>query len=125
MKNNIGEMAWIDLSVQNAEQIKDFYQDVIGWKAEEISMGDYCDYAMSSPQDNEAVSGICHATGVNADLPASWLPYFLVADIHQAVSQVTQKGGELLTPIKSMGGDDKYVVIKDPAGAVCALYDKK
>ena len=123
MTSSVGDMAWLDLSVNNATEVKDFYQHVIGWKTEEISMGDYNDYAMLSPITGDAVSGICHAQGVNNDLPAAWLPYFLVENIEQAVAQVTTNNGQLLTEIKSMGAD-KYAVIKDPAGAVCAIYQK-
>lgn len=123
MKSSIGDMAWLDLSVSNAGQVKDFYQQVIGWKSEAISMGDYNDYAVSSPESGEAVAGICHAQGVNSDLPPAWLPYFLVENIDQAVAQVTENGGSLVTEIKSMG-DDRYAVIKDPAGAACAIYQK-
>ncbi|PCH95421.1 MAG: hypothetical protein COB83_08740 [Gammaproteobacteria bacterium] len=103
----------------------------------------YVDYAMSSSSDDATVNsavdetnsvtdeaggqgfvtGICHAKGANADIPAAWLPYFLVADIELAVSAVESEGGELLTKIKPLG-NDKYVVIKDPAGAQCALYQK-
>lgn len=121
--NNIGTMAWLDLSVGDAANVKSFYQDVIGWKTENISMGDYDDYAMLEPNNNEAVAGVCHAQGVNKDLPPAWLPYFLVADIELSIAAVQAKGGELVTKIKSMGSD-KYAVIKDPAGAVCAIYQK-
>jgi len=121
--SHIGEMAWIDLSVPNAGEIKDFYQEVVGWQSEAVSMGDYDDYAMNSPETGEPITGICHAKGVNSDLPATWMPYFLVADIEQSAKQVSEQGGQLLTPIKAMG-DDKYVVLKDPAGAICALYQK-
>jgi len=31
--NNIGDLAWMDLSVPNAEQVKDFYQKVLGWQS--------------------------------------------------------------------------------------------
>ena len=123
MKLSIGDMAWLDLSVKNASQVKDFYQQVIGWKSDDISMGEYNDYALSSPESNESVAGICHAQGVNSDLPPAWLPYFLVESIDQAVAQVTENGGSLVTEIKSMG-DDRYAVIKDPAGAACAIYQK-
>lgn len=121
--NKIGTMAWLDLSVGDAANVKSFYQDVIGWKTENISMGDYDDYAMLEPNNNEAVAGVCHAQGVNKDLPPAWLPYFLVADIDASIAAVQAKGGELVTKIKSMGSD-KYAVIKDPAGAVCAIYQK-
>lgn len=121
--NKIGTMAWLDLSVSNAAGVKSFYEDVIGWKSENISMGEYDDYAMLEPIKSEAVAGICHAQGVNKDLPPAWLPYFLVADIEVSVAAVKANGGTLVTEIKSMGSD-KYAVIKDPAGAVCAIYQK-
>ncbi len=119
----LGEVAWLDLTVNDAVGIKAFYQDVVGWKSEEVPMEGYTDFAMISTDSEQAVSGICHARGANADLPPMWLPYFLVADIEASVQQVTAQGGELITLIKSMGSD-KYVVIKDPAGAACALYQK-
>jgi len=138
--NKLGEMAWMDLSVPDAGQIKDFYQQVLGWQSEAIAMTDkeekYSDFVMStkSSEDKVAqacettssdgfVTGICHAKGANADMPATWLPYFLVANVELAATKVQAQGGELVTEIKSMG-DDKYVIIKDPAGAHCALYQK-
>lgn len=119
----LGEIAWIDLTVNDASGVKSFYRNVIGWEAQDVSMGDYNDYAMISHDSKQAVSGICHARGPNADLPPMWLPYFLVADVEKAADEVKKNGGELVTLIKSMG-DDKFVVIKDPAGAACALYQK-
>jgi predicted enzyme related to lactoylglutathione lyase len=123
MTDKIGEMAWLDLSVGNAPQVKDFYQNVIGWQVEEVSMGDYSDFSMNNPESGEPVTGICHAKGVNADLPPAWLPYFLVENLTHSLSQVTTMGGQAITEVKSMG-KDKYAVVKDPAGAVCALYQK-
>lgn len=126
MENDkIGTMAWLDLTVKDADMVKDFYQKVIGWQVEECSMGDYHDYVMNDPKDKNAQAGVCHAKGVNADLPAVWMPYFLVEDIDASITAVKAKGGQLMSDVKSMGGEDKYVIIKDPAGAICALYDKK
>ena len=123
MNNQQGEMAWLDLSVDNAEQVSEFYQSVLGWQVQEVSMGDYADYAMVNAATGEPVAGVCHAKGANQDMPPSWLPYFLVEDINLAVTQVTASGGSLVTEVKSMG-NDRYVVIKDPAGALCAIYQK-
>lgn len=121
--NKIGTMAWLDLSVENAGQVKSFYEAVIGWKSDNIAMGGYDDYAMLEPESNEAVAGVCHAKGVNSDLPPAWLPYFLVSDIDVAIMAVKKCGGSVITDVKSMG-NDKYAVIKDPAGAACAIYQK-
>jgi predicted enzyme related to lactoylglutathione lyase len=123
MSNKVGEMAWLDLTVEHAGDVKKFYQTVIGWDVEEVQMGDHNDYAMKVPETGEAISGICHSQGVNADMPAAWLPYFLVNNISDSIENVIKLGGSLLTAVKE-AGKDKYVVVKDPSGAVCALYQK-
>ena len=46
-------------------------------------------------------------------MPASRLPYVLVADIEVAVAALQTESGELLTKIKTMG-NEKYGVSKDP-----------
>jgi len=123
MSDQIGEMAWLDLTVKNASEVKSFYQKVVGWEVDEISMGEYNDYVMKTPGSGEAISGICHSKSINADMPAAWLPYFLVANLQESMASLTELGGELLTEVKQ-AGDDQYIVIKDLAGAVCALYQK-
>lgn len=40
-----GQILWHDLTVDNAEQVSDFYQGVLGWEKEGLSMGDYEDPA--------------------------------------------------------------------------------
>jgi len=123
MNNKTGEMAWLDITVENAESLRDFYQEVIGWKAEPVSMGEYDDFTMMPLEGDQPAAGICHARGGNADLPPQWLPYFLVEDIDKSCQSVIEKGGKLVTQIKTMGAD-KYAVIQDNAGAACALYQK-
>ena len=80
-------------------------------------MGGYEDYVMKSPS-GDGVSGICHARGVNAGIPAQWLLYITVANLGEALEKVQANGGEIV--YQSNGGT--MAVIKDPAGAVCALY---
>ena len=81
MSDSVGEIGWIDMTVDDATATRDFYQDVVGWNVEDTSMGDYSDYTMMSPGDGEAIAGICHARGSNSDLPGGWLIYIVVADV--------------------------------------------
>jgi len=120
-----GMIAWVDLTVPNAEETKSFYENVIGWKAEPVSMGDYNDFNMTSPETGDPVTGVCHAKGINEDLPPSWLVYITVADLADSVSKVEASGGKLIKPVTSMGDYGSFAVIEDPAGAVCALYEQK
>ncbi|NWF49993.1 MAG: VOC family protein [Ignavibacteriaceae bacterium] len=121
-KPEIGSLGWFDLTVQDAETVKNFYSKVIGLKPEPVSMGDYDDYNMNSPDSGRTVTGICHRKGVNSDLPSQWLIYFNVENIEESIKACTQNGGKVLVPPKDLGNYGKYCVIQDPAGAVCALF---
>ena len=121
--SNIGKVGWLDLTVDDASSVRDFYQAVVGWTTTEVSMGDYADYSMKPPHLDGDVAGICHKRGGNADIPTQWMPYFIVADIQDSLQAVKQLGGEAITAVKSYG-DSQFVIIKDPAGAVCALYQE-
>lgn len=115
-----GSIGWIDLTVEDAGRLRDFYREVAGWEAGDADMGGYSDYFMSPP-GGDAVAGVCHARGGNADLPPYWLIYIVVADLDQSIEGCRANGGEVIAGPKSMG-DARYCVIRDPAGAVCALY---
>jgi predicted enzyme related to lactoylglutathione lyase len=117
----IGSVGWKDLTVNDAEQIKTFYESVTGWKAEPLSMGDYSDYIMKTPEGT-IVGGICHARGANSGLPPQWLIYITVADIEESVAKCLSLGGKAVTPVKTFGNEAKYCVIQDPAGAFSALW---
>lgn len=117
-----GTLGWFDLTVDDAESIRDFYKDVVGWSSSPLSMGDYDDYVMATP-DGTPVSGVCHAKGTNAGLPAQWLLYVNVDDIEASRTACTEHGGKLITDVKHMKGQGSYCVIEDPAGAVMALFE--
>ena len=117
----IGKIGWIDITVDDAIGLRDFYAKVVGWKPEDVSMGDYHDFNMTVPDTGEPAAGVCHARGGNAELPSSWLIYIVVADANAAASTCEDNGGKVLVGPKSMGGGS-YCVIEDPSGAVAALY---
>lgn len=118
----IGSIAWTDLTVPDAEDLKEFYQRVVGWTPAPVSMGDYDDFNMVSPGLGVPAAGICHARGVNAELPPVWMIYIVVEDLEKSLEACAKGGGELLAGPKSMGPGSAYAVIRDPAGAVAALY---
>jgi predicted enzyme related to lactoylglutathione lyase len=118
----IGSIGWFDLTVPNAALIRDFYQAVAGWTAQEVDMGGYSDYSMNPPGSDQPVAGICHARGVNANLPPQWLIYITVNDLDASISRCVERGGKVLVGPKTMGGHGCYCVIQDPAGAVAALF---
>jgi predicted enzyme related to lactoylglutathione lyase len=118
---SVGKIGWIDMTVDDAGGLRDFYEKVVGWDVEETSMGDYADFTMKSPDDGDAVSGICHARGTNAEIPSGWLIYITVADVEASASACMANGGKVLVGPKGLAGGE-FCVIEDPGGAVAALY---
>jgi uncharacterized protein len=121
-KPAVGSIGWVDLTIPDAEGVRDFYAEVVGWQPEALDMGSYSDFLMKEPESDKPVTGVCHARGGNADLPPQWLVYFVVADLDASLAAVAQRGGKALSAIRSMGPTARYALIQDPAGAVCMLY---
>ena len=120
-ESKVGTIGWTDLTVSDAEEIRKFYSDVVGWKSDPVDMGGYNDFNMNAPATNDAIAGICHARGGNAELPAQWIVYITVENLDDSAKRCQELGGKLLAGPKGAGGG-RYCIIQDPAGAVAALY---
>jgi predicted enzyme related to lactoylglutathione lyase len=120
-ESQVGKIGWIDISVDDATGLRDFYKHVVGWQSEDVSMGEYSDYSMLMPGSGEAVSGICHARGSNAELRAGWLIYIIVADVNASAASCKANGGKVVVEPRGLAGG-QFCVIEDPSGATAALY---
>ena len=117
----VGTVSWMDLTVADAPRVRDFYREVVGWDVSEVDMGGYTDFCMNAPEGGATVAGICHARGVNADLPPQWLVYITVADLDRAMERCVALGGAVIAGTRDMGSYGRLCVVRDPAGAVAAL----
>lgn len=118
----VGTIGWLDLTVPDAGAISEFYRAVVGWEVEPVSVGDYSDFNLIPPGAGQPVAGLCHARGQNAALPPCWLIYILVADVDASAARCAESGGEVLVGARDLPGYGRMCVIKDPAGAVAALF---
>ncbi len=119
-----GSVAWLDLTVDDAPGVRDFYRRVVGWAYSEVSMGDYPDFVMHRPGDGAEIAGVCHARGGNAGLPPAWLVYITVADLDASLEHCRELGGEVVAGPRDLGAQGRFAVIRDPAGAACALFEQ-
>ena len=115
-----GSIAWQDLTVPNAAEVRDFYCQVVGWTYTDHDMGDYADYNINLSDGSRTVAGICHARDGNANVPPQWLVYIVVADVTRSAQRCIELGGKVIDGPREMGGQ-RFCVIQDPAGAVAAL----
>ena len=118
----VGTPCWADLTVPDADGLRDFYAAVVGWVPTPLSMGAYADYVMQALEAAVSQTEICHARGANAGLPPVWLVYLVVADLDASLAACRDRGGEVLAGPRGAGGTARFAVIRDPAGAVAALH---
>ena len=120
----VGCISWLDLTVPDASASRDFYRQVIGWSVQDVEMEDagerYADYNMCGG-DGKPAAGVCHARGVNLDLPAVWLIYLPVGDLAESLRRVPEEGGQIIKATRGADGKYAYAVVQDPVGARFAL----
>lgn len=123
-EKGFGHIGWLDLTVQNATEIRDFYKAVIGWDTEDVAMSDgdqqYSDFNMVKG-DGEPGAGICHARGKNANMPPVWMMYLPVGDLADSLKHVQSGDGSIVNEYKNDDGQTTFAAIQDPVGAYLAL----
>ncbi|HET9508874.1 MAG TPA: VOC family protein, partial [Gaiellaceae bacterium] len=107
-------VAWVDLTVPNAAAVRDFYAGVAGWGVSEVDMGGYADFTLLD-EGGEAIAGVCHARGENADLPPVWIVYFRVAEIERVAERCIELGGEVLRGPSPPNDAGRTCFVRDPA----------
>ena len=121
---HVGRISWLDLTVSDASATRDFYRQVVGWSVQEVEMGDagerYADYNMFGDDGNPA-AGVCHARGVNLDLPPVWMIYLPVGDRAESLRRVGEGGGKVIKATRGTDGEYAYAAVQDPVGACLAL----
>ena len=118
-----GHIAWLDLTVPNATETCNFYKEVVGWTVQEVAMsdpdGEYADYNMLNAEGKPA-AGVCHARGVNQDIPLAWMIYLPVDDLPESLGRVETAGGKIIAS-NAIDGKNGYAVIQDPVGVHIAV----
>lgn len=120
----VGRIAWLDLTVRDAAATQEFYRHVVGWSLQPVEMEEdgqqYVDYNLLR-DDGTPAAGVCHARGMNADLPPVWMLYLPVGDLAESLRRVQEEGGTIVKALQGVDGVYVYAAIQDPAGVYLAL----
>lgn len=118
----VGVVRWLDMTSEDADEARAFYEEVVGWQSSSVDMEGYDDFNMHLADGGDPIAGICHARASNAELPRSvWLVYIAVEDLDRSLERCEELGGEVLVEPRGVPEYGRYAVIRDPVGAVVAL----
>jgi len=115
--NAPGALVWNELSSPDLDAASAFYGDLFGWTIEESeTMQDRYLTIKNGAANNGGMRDL-NPPG----MPPNWLVYFGAEDIDASLAKVHELGGaKIVGPIDI--GIAKLAVVRDPQGAVFALY---
>jgi uncharacterized protein len=116
--NAPGALSWNELASPDPTGSADFYGSLFGWTTSELE-GSPTPYLIV--MNGERSNGGIRELG-DEPAPPHWMPYFGIDDIESGLARAGELGGTVLAgPIDI--GIAKTGVIRDPQGAVFAVYD--
>jgi hypothetical protein len=115
-----GTACWADLSTPDPGKAGQFYSGLFGWQLtrDEKDPSGY----LHIKNGEEFIGGIPPAHLRNPDAPPHWLIYFLVESCDASAAKAKDLRAQHLLPPQSIPKVGRMSIVKDPQGAVFALF---
>ena len=125
-KLTAGSFCWVDLASSDTAAAQKFYEDLFGWSAQIIEMGEGQSYTMFGCGDNETAGLLAmDAKQKAAGFPSYWTSYILVDDIVTSTAEAKKCGATVHMLPSPVGDVGIMSIIQDPTGAGFALWQDK
>jgi predicted enzyme related to lactoylglutathione lyase len=105
---------WFHNASEDPSESSKFYEKLLGWKSGDGPAG------MTMLTRGEAPFA---AVAAKKGKVAGWVPYVQVEDVAAATKKAVQLGADLLED-QTRGPAGVYSVVRDPGGALVALWQK-
>lgn len=113
----------IELQTGDLVKAKEFYSKLFDWKLEDMpNPGGGMPYTMINV--GEGTGGGMFAN-TDPKVPPHWLAYVGVEDIAASTRKARKLGATILQDVMDIGDYGRLSVIKDPTGAVIAMWSAK
>lgn len=114
--NQPGALAWNELQTHDLPAARTFYKRVFDWTDSEMSDGS--GYVTFAAGDRTQCGSMQIGDNFPSDVPSNWAVYFMVADVDAAAAKVAELGGTVLVGPVAAGEMGRFMVVRDPQGAV-------
>jgi uncharacterized protein len=119
-----GAFCWAELATSDGEGAKQFYTSLLGWKSNDIPMGEMGTYHMMQLEGRDV--GAMFQMGPDMKgIPPHWITYVSVADVDAAVKRAESLGAKTLVPAMDVFDYGRTAQLADPTGASFALWQPK
>ncbi|MCU0240233.1 MAG: VOC family protein [Pyrinomonadaceae bacterium] len=118
-----GEICWRELSSQNVEKAKLFYQELLGWNIEQskVSTAQY-DEIHFGESSIGGMMKIDETWGETWDkIPPHWMTYIAVDNCDESIEKIKENGGNVCVPAFDAPNVGRISVVNDPSGATFSI----
>jgi predicted enzyme related to lactoylglutathione lyase len=121
-RNTHGHFSWVDLAATDIEKQSTFYEDLFGWRHEDVpSFPGAPPYRMFT-QNGKLVTGAGPQPPDLAGMPSMWNSYVTVDDAEAVIAKAEGLGGEVVMPLMDIEGFGRMVGVADPTGGVLFFW---
>jgi predicted enzyme related to lactoylglutathione lyase len=111
------EFHWNELYANDVAKVVPFYEKVVGWKSEQMDMGDQ-PYTIFKQGDQSVAGGM---NKPDKAIPSMWLPYVSVDDCDQTVARMQSRKAKVQVPAMDVENVGRFAVVIDPNGAALGV----
>jgi len=121
-----GTFGWVELATTDIFKGKSFYEKLLGWQTEDVPIPDGGSYTMARLSGKD-VGGMYQIFGEQKKqgVPPHWLSYILVTNADEISNKANNIGGKVIKDPFDVMDIGRMSVIKDPMGAVFAVWQAK
>jgi uncharacterized protein len=120
-----GALCWTELTTTDPKAAEAFYTALFGWVAKHGAPAAPMDYTEFSIGGQPTIGMMAMPPGMPPGVPSYWMPYFQVADCDASTAKAKELGAGALAGPQDIASTGRFAVLKDPQGAVFALFQFK
>jgi predicted enzyme related to lactoylglutathione lyase len=118
-----GTFCWVELGTSNSVQAKNFYTKLFGWGFTDNPIGPDQVYTMLKIGDKDVGALYQLTTEMTSQgIPPNWMSYVSVTNADETAQKIKDAGGTLMKEPFDVFTVGRMAVVKDPTGAVFALW---
>jgi predicted enzyme related to lactoylglutathione lyase len=111
-----GTPCWAELDTNDPAAAEKFYTAVFPWKAKKSP--EYTEWQLG----DKSIGGMMKIPKEWGPVPPNWLVYFMVEDVDASTEKAKQLGASPMVPPTDIPNTGRFSVVKDPQGAVFAVF---
>ena len=114
---NTGRFTWHELMTTDPAKAVKFYEALLGWKTQEVPMGQMGTYRLFLNADKQ----VAGAMPAQAGVPSHWLVYVGSENPDASCAKAKELGGKVIVPPTDVPGMVRFAVAMDPQNAAFGI----